>query len=92
MASWLRGQSALSKKKGGSIVRGGDDDEEDDRHSKTARLVSRSDVLADFVKSAQVLARVGGLAAGAQEEGGTEQAKSLKEILEEREEKMRDVE
>jgi hypothetical protein len=66
VASWLRGQSALAKKKGGSIVRGGDDEEEDDRHSKTARLVSRADVLADFVKAtSSVLGRVGGLAAGA---------------------------
>lgn len=71
-------------------MRGGDDDEEDDRHSKTARLVSRSDTLSDFIKSASVLGRVGGLAA--QDEGGNEQAKSLKEILGEREEKMRDVE
>jgi len=56
-ASWLRGQGALTKKRGGSMLRGAhdDDEEEDLRKNPLARLIKRSDAVADFTKAASML-------------------------------------
>ena len=88
VASWLRGQTVLSKKRGGSMLRGGADEDEDE--DRNARFIKRADVMGDFVKAAASLGRLGGIAAN--DDAGQEQAKTLKEILEEREEQMKDLE
>lgn len=69
LASWLRGQSALSKKKGNSMLRGAhdDDEEEDLRRNPAARMIKRSalsDVIAEFSKAASALTKQVGLASG----------------------------
>lgn len=58
LATWVRGQSALSKKRGNSMLRGGaDDEEEDDCNAKLIKRASPSEVLAEFSKAASFLAR-----------------------------------
>ena len=77
------------------MLRDDEDGEEDSRRNPAKRLVKRAgfnDVLADFTKASAVLGRGAGLATVGQDDGGQEPAKTLKEILEEREEQLRDIE
>ncbi len=84
------------------MLRGGhDDDEEEDSRSKNpvARLIKRSalyDVVADFAKAAVILSKPVGTATiaitGTGQDEGYEQVKTIKEVLEEREEQMKDLE
>ena len=103
MSAWQRGQGLLSKKRGNSMLRGNqDEDEEDDRRNPIARYIKRAtptEVVSEFTKAATSLTSLGLKSAanqGAGNEGnvadGTEQVKTLKEVLEEREEQMRDIE
>lgn len=104
MSAWQRGQGLLSKKKGNSMLRGNqeDEDEEDARRNPIARFIKRAnpnEVVADFAKATSVLTSVGLKSAGGAGAGGAEGAadnnepvKTLKEVLEEREEQMRDIE
>jgi hypothetical protein len=93
----------MSKKRGNSMLRGhqdDDDDEEQQRRNPASRFIKRSglsEVVSDFAKAATALTSVGlksAAAAGAaqENEGGAEQVKTLKEVLEEREEQMKDIE
>ena len=79
-----------------------DDEDEDQRRNPAARFIKRAgqaEIVSEFAKAATALTSVGlksgGGAAGAaagQENEGAEQVKTLKEVLEEREEQMRDIE
>lgn len=81
------------------MLRGGNDDEEDDR-SKVSRLIKRNDltsIVSDFTKAALTLGKTTAVsaqnaAAAGQEDAGQEQVKTLKEVLEEREEQLKDIE
>jgi hypothetical protein len=104
-SAWQRGQGLLSKKHGNSMLRGNqdEDEEEDQRRNPIARFIKRAspgDVVADFSKATSTLTSVGlkiaaGSGAGGADGGAaenTEQVKTLKEVLEEREEQMKDIE
>ena len=80
-----------------------EDEEEDQRRNPIARFIKRAspaDVVADFTKATSTLTSVGlktaaGSGAGGADGGAaenTEQVKTLKEVLEEREEQMKDIE
>ena len=82
------------------MLRGGheDEDDEDVRRNPTARMIKRAgqaEIVADFAKAATALNRLAAVSTlqGAQaQEDNYEQVKTLKEVLEEREEQMKDIE
>jgi hypothetical protein len=104
MSPWQRGQGLLNKKRGNSMLRGNQDDEEEEDlqcRNPVARFIKRAtlgDILADFTKAATSLTSLGlKSAATARSADGAgaennEQVKTLKEVLEEREEQMKDIE
>jgi hypothetical protein len=102
LLSWARGQIILNKKRGNSMLRGNNDEDEEEEDSRkrnpAARFIKRQgfqDILTDFSKAASSLTSLGlssGANAAAGQEENNEGTKTLKEILEEREEQMKDIE
>eukprot|EP00347_Sterkiella_histriomuscorum_P009969 403339184 len=95
-ASFKRGQVSLLQRKGNNLMRN-EDDEEDMRQSNAARkfLVknSKTKIVEEFKQTIATLNKPAGTALiMAAPEDKEDQVKTLKEVLEEREEQLKDIE
>jgi hypothetical protein len=97
-SSWNRGQAALVTKKGGpSMLRGQDEDEEEEEYQQRGpnrviiKKINKAQVLEEFKSNFSTLAQPGSAAMGAAAEVG-EQTLTLKEVLEKRDEELKDIE
>lgn len=89
-SSWQKGQKLLVSKRN-DILRGDIDEEDEARSSPQKRKKgnNKKQIIEEFQKAVQEGAVTGG---GRGAEEGAEVGKSLKEVLEEREEQLKDIE